>query len=386
VWDLFKDQAKRVVDSVLDPVVTRLVGLKWPLRMGILVATLAAGILAAAYRTSLSALAENLPELYAVSVAAGDPRIPLRPADSARLDRARLRLITLRQPALSEPLRASQWTTAQTVVALSRLPGMPSDPAFLERFFKIQQIANCACWQEEPTTPPHTAISAWILLALASMGRAAPSEDVAFLILSQKSDGWWAIYPATDDDRNASTYATAMSVLALHEQLKLRHDPGIEQAVKKGASWLMRHRDPGTARWKDYPQRPDNPELFGVSGLVIHALHRINQPGMVEIDHSWLENLPAAWRSAAAWEDSNTEVDTERPYRYFKDSTRYYPVQWVLIGIGDAYSSGTIAEKISAAKWVERALPSIENSDRADEWVVSELLMAVRYVAGERPF
>ena len=62
--------------------------------------------------------------------------------------------------------------------------------------------------------------TAWVIYSLAQYDQRAAPGEIDAILDRQGANGWWAMFPATGDERNASTSATAWTALALHHQLK----------------------------------------------------------------------------------------------------------------------------------------------------------------------
>jgi hypothetical protein len=68
---------------------------------------------------------------------------------------------------------------------------------------------KCACWHmwtgPENQVPDHIGTTAWVLLALAQMGVRPRPNEIDFILGNQHVAGWWPMYRASDDPKNAST-------------------------------------------------------------------------------------------------------------------------------------------------------------------------------------
>jgi hypothetical protein len=279
------------------------------------------------------------------------------------------------------------WATAQIIVALTGR----SQQSLLEKetaaaYFNAEMNASSSAWSRYrgPNYPPHLGVTAWVLLSLAQLGQPATAGQLEFLLLSQKRDGWWPLYPSDDTDWNASTYATALATWALHEQLRKPgfRDGGqrIESAVARGTGWLYAQRVAGAARWMDYP---GGREMLALSGLALHVLHLTNRYDMTDVDRLWLKSLPGTVPRAEYFEVSARTI-FRGPWRdgaVGTDDVRHYPLSWAIAATIDAYGSGSLVERAFALSWFERVLATAPleqlKGDSGDEWIAAELLIAL---------
>ena len=113
------------------------------------------------------------------------------------------------------------WAVAQIWLALHGLdPDIADGGPRLREFMSTTRDPTCLCWRETEDKLPHTLASAWVLYALAVYDQPATRREIDAVLSRQGSGGWWAMFPATPDEANASTSATAWTVLALDLQLK----------------------------------------------------------------------------------------------------------------------------------------------------------------------
>jgi hypothetical protein len=324
------------------------------------------------------------------------PVLPLRPSDEARLDSLVARLASNLEPELRQKgvMGGQAWTMAQVLVATEHRAAI--DPASLAAHLTSQSGPECACWRKFHSAdyPPHVAVSAWVLLALARLGQPADPAAIEFMLDSQKPDGWWPVYPSGPSPGNASTYATAVSVLALYEQLATRRwDPGladrVQAGVARGLGWLATARAPGRPLWKDYPLDSMGLESVAISGLTLHVLHHGGKGDLSEIDRLWLKSLPAGIPSPVGFEASNKTIVNDSGLPVQTDDLRHYPLPWRVVAMTDAYPNGSLWERAAALEWLDRLLRSLEPSEEAlaplkdAPWVAAELLTALRYLGGE---
>ncbi|HKF05027.1 MAG TPA: hypothetical protein VKB49_22095, partial [Candidatus Sulfotelmatobacter sp.] len=188
------------------------------------------------------------------------------------------------------------WTEAQLVVSLQGDNTISSGE--MANWFESHS-GTCACWRMWPATPEHLGTTAWVLLALARMGARPRVEQIDFVLHNQHVAGWWSMYPASDDPRNASTYATSFSIWALAELSRRNlidkpQEAPVVEAISRGRTWLLDNTVDGRpGLWKDYPNGEYGEESIGVSGVALHALHRTTGPAPIINDSDWMAHLPA---------------------------------------------------------------------------------------------
>jgi hypothetical protein len=211
------------------------------------------------------------------------------------------------------------------------------------------------------------------------------------LLNEQKRDGWWSVFEATDEQTNASTFGTAWAVIGLQTQLQNKLIPQsleeeVSNAIGKGASWLLRHRN--GSRWKDYPFQEKGANSDSLSGLVMHALHLTASDSIKQLKKEWLHDLPS--RVPAASDASQSFVWIKlRAGAPFKDDYVQIALPWMLIATADAYNAGTYSERTRTLLWMERALyqESVLHADtQVENWWRAEFLLALRYIVGPYAF
>src|SRR5262249_39375643 len=153
----------------------------------------------------------------------------------------------------------------------------------LREYMSTNRDPVCQCWRETEDKLLHTLATAWIIYSLAHYGQPATRQEIEFFITRQGETGWWPMFPATSNETNASTSATAWATLALHHQLEKNlvaadQRTAVSDAIQKSIKWLTRRVEPGKARWTEYP--PDQIfertlEYLAASALVVHTLHTV---------------------------------------------------------------------------------------------------------------
>src|SRR5262249_31056116 len=126
----------------------------------------------------------------------------------------------------------------------------------------------------------------------------ATAGEIEGVLQRQGDTGWWAMFPATRAESNASTSATAWTLLALHHHYEKGlvppdQRPAVAEAIRKCVDWLKRRALDGQARWTEYP--PDETfekrlPYLAASALVVHALHTVANSSA--FDTLWLDQLP----------------------------------------------------------------------------------------------
>lgn len=281
------------------------------------------------------------------------------------------------------------WVEAQMAISLQGQDAF--DPIELVQWFHKEAESCHGCWRAELQGPEHLGTVGWVLLAFAQM-RASPNEqEVAFVLANQHRPGWWPVYPASDNPRNASTYATALCIWGLEELLERDLITGSQKqlaidAVRKGRNWLMNNtiaEKPG--RWKDYPNGEYGHEAIGLSGLALHALHRTPGPSPSANDTDWMANLPFQLPAPQDnFASGQTVYLTDRVAT--QDPTHYFAFPWVIIATNDAYSRGSLSQKAQAARLfheIPEKRNEIVTGVKDMPWLAAEILIALRYLEGE---
>lgn len=233
-------------------------------------------------------------------------------------------------------------------------------------------------------------VISWVLASKATVLGGPDREEVNLLIGSQNHDGWWGVYMETDNSKFASTYATAVAVIALCEVSKSNEmpdlDPKIHAAVRSASDWLRVKRK--GAFWMDYPNlngtvRP------ALTGIVLHSLHMaemcldsVNSVELADFDREYLaslrlEKVAPEYSEVAGFNIHNNHIDHVRIY--------FYPSQ--MLGVSAAYRSGYLRNRAEAIEWLEQAAKEMlraRNIAREQPWVAAEYLIALQVVLGEK--
>lgn len=336
-------------------------------------------------------------ELYYRAATAPAGRVPVESEVHRAVQEQARRLASALDRRLDKrrELARDTWTSARVLVALKE-----NDPTYaerinvkaIERYFRSLAGPECACWRVLPDGryPNHIGVTSWVLRALAAYGVRAQAAELGFLLATQENDGRWPLYAGAQEERFASSYATAAAILALHEQSLLQPDSKLRDelaaAVQRGAGWLKKHSASGGARWADYPAWPNADGGFlGVSGFVLVALHRVGAGGLDALDGEWLRQLPKDAPPALASDRSAKTVQVGRnPY---PDRTRYYGLPWSALATVTAYPNASLAGKVAAIDWLERALApgasihTLSGRER-NAALAAEALLALSGIAG----
>jgi hypothetical protein len=288
----------------------------------------------------------------------------------------------------------NSWAVAQLSLALHELnsphqlaAGPPISGQQLRAIMSETRDASCHCWRETEDKLPHSMAAAWVIYSLAQYDQRAAPAEIDAILNRQGANGWWAMFPSTDDERNASTSATAWTALALHHQLKKgliapEQRWQVDRAIKSAAAWLIERALPDEARWTEYP--PDQThergyEYLAVSALVIHVLRTVTGQG--RFDALWLEQLPQAVPPPLQSEQAKGYVFRSKT-QFTLDDVRHYRFPWMLTTTVDAYANGGRVQKARAALWIEEALrrPLTPSDMRNEHWTIAETLFALRHV------
>lgn len=320
-----------------------------------------------------------------------DRSIPISPLATANLNSSINSLARYLSAEVAEGANKAEltaWPLAQISVALYKL-----DPALANAGKELRELANktrdekCLCWKETDDKLPHTMATAWVFYALAHYDQPAEREEIALLLGRQQPEGWWSMFPATPEGKNASTSATAYTVLALHKQLErklisVEQEPKVREAVRKATGWLVNRAVPGEARWTEYP--PDatferEEEFLAVSALVVHVAQTVD--GSQQFDAPWLNDLPAAVPAPGQNETSKAYVFRTKS-QITLDDVRHYRYPWMLRATVDCYAAGNIWQRVRALLWIEEALKRAPTPDdlRKEIWTSAEILFSLRHV------
>jgi hypothetical protein len=282
------------------------------------------------------------------------------------------------------------WSVAQIWLALEGLdPDVANGGQRLRAFMSSTRDSVCQCWRETEDKLPHSLATAWVLYSLAHYGQPATYEEIEDVLKRQGETGWWAMFPSLPDERNASTSATAWTVLALHHQfeknlISAEQRDAVKQAIDRSMRWLTQRAVVGAARWTEYPPEQTferTIDYLAASALVIHTLHVV--AGSREFDNLWLDRLPQRVPGPIENEVAKGYVFRSKT-QFTLDDVRHYPFPWMLRATIEAYQSGTTAQRARALLWLEDAFksPMRQEDFHSEFWTMAETLFALRQVQG----
>ena len=290
------DFRQRLIGSVFGLVRAAILRSSWPVRALVLGLTVSAGLL---LKTTQSVDWSLIGDMSRAAFHRGTFTLTTSEAD--KFDQAistlSAHLSARLHDAYNAPNNHDVWEVSQMTVAL--LDDKETDGKSVAALLDNMRIAACDCWKVQRSAPFQDVASvSWVAFALAKSGQKLPTKEIR-LILGNQHNGWWpAFSSATDAQSNASTYATALSLLALNEQMRLgieeplRRD--VQDSLESGKGWLLKTMVTDTPRWYDYPYVDSayGKQPIGLSGFVIHVLHRLGAD-MRDIDARWMRDLPA---------------------------------------------------------------------------------------------
>jgi hypothetical protein len=345
-------------------------------------------------------LAGVLPNLiYVPLYAIGDDR-PLGILHAQMLNRlaARLedRLFVSLEQMHAETSDHDTWTYADIIAGLGP-KALASNGKFNHRqFFKQHMKPGQYCWTQfkrsvESQDPCHNAATAWILFGLTTNKIPPDPEMWSYLLSQQSPEGWWSVYQDSQADiRNASTYATAISLLVLESGLSLNAIPAklvplSQQRASRARVWLLQQRAP-SCLWPDYPNRPNEWNFFvSVSGVAVHALISSREKGLNEAVPECLEKFTAA-------QFKPTEKDTSgvlirlNDGRTANDSISHQKLVWSAIALADIYPELSIVDKARVRRHLASVLfsgPAMPEAGLDYPWQLGEFAIMVRELQNE---
>jgi len=337
----------------------------------------------------------RLGQLQAYQRLGGDKagEIVLSAEAEANLDRMIRRIaevieLQLLRPSWTEATGFVPWTVAQMTVSSAGL--FELNKTAIERFVYKSMDPSCGCWRELADKPEHVGVSGWVLYSLGHVGLPIPEPAVTFLLDNQAADGWWPIYPATANDRHASTYATAWAILGL-DKYQARSKAGLQpaeaeraqrvaEAIQRGVSWLRKTKITDEARWYDYPNYHTKVRALGVSGLVMYVLNQFSRDDQLEdVSRRWMRAVDGRVISSEETDSSDGSIERKNGAMAI-DQTRHIRLPWALLATVKSFRYGSRWEQARALAWMERVLRSdvLSESVLSRYWVTSELLIALR--------
>lgn len=317
-----------------------------------------------------------------------EPHIPLTTSVSSQIRASIARVPNaLSADLLRDDLpRERLWKLAKIVLAAKDVRTI--DREQLRAHLSTQIDTACDCWSPGSADhPAHIAETAWILYALGSLGERAPAGAMDFLLNHQdRETGAWPIH-ADGAQEFSSTYATALSLLALNshfaaETLTQREKFRAKRAIALASDWIRLQQLPHAARWADYPEREGSRELAGISGLVLYSLHQLERENLTELDRLWLSTLP---EELPRWDalDRVDDLRTTSTAASMPDAVTVPTWPWLMMATSAAYNNGNLRERHKAARWVQRAFRSsgLDDVRVAELKLNPEVLMALRKIS-----
>ncbi len=281
----------------------------------------------------------------------------------------------------------NSWTLSEASLALPA-EAAKHTAAILARM-DCWKNADGVTWREFPDDNsrkiPITACGIWAERAVHSHLNVPACE---FLCNQQDlGDGWWGVYAGTKDSAYASTYATAMALIALKSACTASDCPPdlgqrCRNAIDRGRAWLSTYSENGV--WRDYPLN----KLFGnlrpgLSGFVVFALHFMDSGDspsqeLVDFDkqfisHLRIEELPAGYAELSGMMIPGGRIDHVRVF--------VRPAE--LSGIAVAYHSCSLLDRARALRWLRMIAPQMERADAlatTHPWIAAEYLIALNQV------
>jgi hypothetical protein len=292
------------------------------------------------------------------------------------------------------------WVVAQASVALAGTPGARdlSGPS-VRRFMDEKKVPTCNCWAEVSGNLEHRMATAWVLSSLATLKQPAHSSEIKAILDAQNPRGWWSMFPAKDDARNASTSATAWMLYALHQHaasglVKESDKEQVCRALNAGYEWLKANpARTSHTQWKEYPLEQTfefKHEYLAPSAFAIHVLNQVKHDPYLLV--KWLDELPLPPPDLATYDWAKAHVVLPNG-TVTLDEVRHYRYPWMLITTAEAFPAGTRWQRARATVWIEEALREpVVIADQCSatdtalciprhaDWTIAEVLIALRHL------
>lgn len=285
------------------------------------------------------------------------------------------------------------WGLADLVSGLASAD-YPLDQNSLNSIFD-KTTAPEGCWKEEKVDCK-LAISGWVMLSKSRLNKPLSDKQLEFILKNQSAEGWFPAYPYPDKTENAAAYPTAIVILGLTQQLRLNliganYQARAKKAVEKGALWLLntRRKTDKERLWSDCPNAlpVSQTRSYGLDGIIIHALHTIENSNsfeinnlsseLKEIDSSWLENL-SRMPEFSLEDAAECRCGTKTGDEVILDRTNQWTIPWSIIATVEASQNGTPWQKAVARKWLE-SLP-FSQEYKGYYYGASEYLIALSFL------
>lgn len=306
----------------------------------------------------------------------------------------------------TRPVTETSWTLSQEALALQNMTlarGVVNGRD-LSTYVDSDVDSTCGCWRElnQPSSPRAVGITAWIIVSLEKAHAQAMPSHLKFLRDTQLKTGAWPMIP-TDVVEEGSTFATPWVLLAMlnaEKGLEPAQQSAIAARMRQAVDWLLDQK-PRDSLWQLYPQWQNSSAAQRISlsnsGLVIFALHQYDRAGIESggdrVPERWHEKLVNADRQLlraltlgiepTRFESYDQHVMTSND-GYPTESIQLLVLPWLIIGSVDAYSDGTLRDRMKAIAFlndVSTRLDEIDHEMREGEntWMIPEMLMALRY-------
>jgi hypothetical protein len=285
------------------------------------------------------------------------------------------------------------WTFAQIIVGLgkrniNKMIGDDHQKLILDR---VQVDRSCWCQYQDEIQPCHLGTTGWVLLSHAYLNKAPPLGSLEFVINQQHSSGWWALYEdANNYPKNASTYSTALIIIALQslvEENLVSNEKlqPVKKSIKIAANWLSKWVSSDSYLWKDYPKREfHGKEMKSLTGMAIYALKRLQHPVSEAISNKCLKKLV---ENAVTVSDQEVSLMAVRLNNgsYRTDYVRHNILVWSGIAISACYDKASFSNKARARRFIDKSLLGANNTPDLEmqfAWEVGELSLLVNELTG----
>lgn len=272
------------------------------------------------------------------------------------------------------------WVLGQDI-ASSDVPEAAQRRAF-DTIFPAALNKACTCWSPVDGGQ-HAAATAWVLLAHARTGHKVDPTVIQNILADQAPQGWWPLYlDAKRIDASASTYATTLLMMALHEYTQTSKDDGalasqIDTAVQHAGKWLFENRPSAGSLWLDYPNSKMRAiDSRGVSALVVFNFLRIFHDERARIIYlEWFEGLkdPAAFDLL---ESSDQYIETTSGSQHH-DATRILVFPWELAALVGGYSNLDFWGRAKAQQFIGESM---------DRWQLDPKAMQLAFLTAESSY
>jgi hypothetical protein len=368
--------------TVVEPVKTWLKARPFWLR-ALLVFAIPLGILGYNQRALLGRAFNSAGDVF--RVATSDDRIPLTREYREELARLGSRVETQARADLLHELNDSDdggWAAAQLAVALAKRDALSTPQRERVVAFLLSQRRPGEPYWAQKIDPPHLAVTAWCIHALAVMKQPVGTREITYVLEQQMDDGGWPLYGDLEA-RQASVFATALMIIALKAHVSATSSIGnveaINGALDRAEGWLVQYCDRSRARWKFYPLVPDSPESEADSGLALYALNQLTTVPSTnrEFGAAWLRSLPTQWPKHAFDREASGQW-FGRGKRARPDTVSHLKLPWLITGTAVSYAGATTWDKL-------RALHALESCIDQQDWGIggywsyqrAELLIAI---------